>query len=275
MTVTSWNYIRDNFHPEDRLALVIKNSDRLVQRIATAEQLAGPRFQAWLRFENARGGNIYVSMNSLKPEAQGRTKQDIAAIRHVYLDLDQGGFLALSKILADSCLPKPSYLLNTSIGKYQVVWKVDGFGMTEAERLQRAMAVKHNADRAATDVTRVLRIPGLYNQKYDPPFQVTAVKLSDQIYYPSDFRIERDLELVPPPQTTRSHTGRVSQSERDWAETLRRLDQGESPAAVQAWLEERRQDKPNPGYYAALTIRKALAERESRRTADTAFDFSR
>ena len=56
MLVTSWDYIRDNFRSVDQLALVIKNGDRLVQRIATAEQLAGPRFQAWLRFENARGG---------------------------------------------------------------------------------------------------------------------------------------------------------------------------------------------------------------------------
>jgi hypothetical protein len=279
MTVTSWGYIRDNFRPEDRLALVIKNSDRLVQRIATAEQLAGPRFQSWIRLENVRGGNIYVSMNPLKPDAQGRTKQDIAVVRHVYLDLDQNGPQALSRILSDPQLPTPSYVLNTSTGKYQIIWKVDGFGIAESERLQKAMAYKHNADRAATDVTRVLRIPGLQNCKYDPHFQVTAEKLSDSVRFPSDFRIESQLEGLPARQIVtsrmRSRQGLPSQSERDWAETLRRLEHGEDPAAVQAWLEHKRQDKPDPGYYAALTVRKALAERESRRTADTAFDLSR
>ena len=275
MTITSWDYIRDNFYPQDRLAVVIKNGDRLVQRIAEAEQLAGPCFQSWFRLENARGGDIYISMNPLKADAQGRTKQDIAAIRHVYLDLDQDGSEALSRILRDPQLPKPSYILNTSIGKYQVIWKVAGFGMAETERLQKAMAFKHNADRAATDVTRVLRIPGLYNRKYDPPYLVIAEKLSDLICYPSDFRIERHLETIPAIQTPRIRAGPISQSERDWAETLRRLDQGESPAAVQAWLEQKRQDKPNPGYYAALTVRKALAELERRRAPDTAFDLSR
>ena len=60
-TVTSWEYIKDNFEPSDRLAVVIKRrqQDEIVQRLATAEQLAGPRFQAWLRFENAaRAGDV-------------------------------------------------------------------------------------------------------------------------------------------------------------------------------------------------------------------------
>src|SRR5437762_11799448 len=76
-TITSWEYIKDNFEPSDRLAVVIKRrQNEIVQRLATAEQLAGPRFQAWLRFENARGGNVYLSMNPLKPDARGRTKRD-------------------------------------------------------------------------------------------------------------------------------------------------------------------------------------------------------
>ena len=172
-TITSWEYITDNFEPGDRLAVVIKRQQKhaLIQRLATAEQLAGPRFQAWLRFENARGGNVYVSMNPLKPDARGRTKPDIAMVRHLYLDLDHDGSNALAAILDDPRLPGPSYVLNTSPGKHQVVWKVSGFTPEQAERLQRAMATAHGADRAATDVTRVLRIPGLRNRKYDPPLR--------------------------------------------------------------------------------------------------------
>src|SRR2546426_8934992 len=102
-TITSREYIKDSFEPCDRLAVVIKRrqKDEIVQRLATAEQLAGPRFQAWLRFENARGGNVYLSMNTLKPDARGRTKQDIAMVRHLYLDLDHNGAQALAAILDD------------------------------------------------------------------------------------------------------------------------------------------------------------------------------
>lgn len=270
--VKSWDYIKDNFQPDDRLAVVIKSSsqNRLVQRICTAEQLAGFRFQAWLRFENARGGDIYVSMNPLKADARGRTKHDIAALRHLYLDLDLNGVQSLETIRKDNRLPSPSYVLNTSGGKYQVIWKIAGQEVERAERLQRAMALECGADRAATDVTRVLRIPGFYNHKYDPPYQVTAEKISSFTYTLSDFRIESAQELnsrTHSGHSVRSSSGLLSQSERDWAETLRRLEQGESPSAVQSWLEEKRQDKSNPAYYAALTVRKAIAERENRRTS--------
>src|SRR5438094_7303033 len=63
-TITSREYIKDNFEPSDRLAVVIKRrqKDGIVQRLVTAEQLAGPRFQAWLRFENAHAGDAYLSM---------------------------------------------------------------------------------------------------------------------------------------------------------------------------------------------------------------------
>jgi hypothetical protein len=276
MLMTSWDYIRENFNSQDRLALVIKNGDRLVQRIVTAEHLTGPSFQAWLRYENAHGGNIYLSMNPLKPDSQGRTKQDIAVVRHIYLDLDQDGTEALGRIFLDMQLPESSYVLGTSMGKYQVVWRVEGFGIAEAESLQKAMAIKYGADRAATDVTRVLRIPGFYNRKYDPPYLVIAGKLSDHIYHPSDFSIEPQLRVVPKPQTLSSRTskGFASQSERDWAETLRRLDQGEDPAAIQAWLEQKRQDKPDPKYYSTRTVQRALQERENKKLKDTDFDLS-
>jgi RepB DNA-primase from phage plasmid len=280
-TITSWEYIEDNFHPGDRLAVVIKRQQKneLVQRLATAEQLAGPRFQAWLRFENARGGDVYLSMNPLKPDARGRTKQDIAMVRHLYLDLDLYGSHALAAILGDPRLPEPSYVLDTSQGKHQVVWKVHGFTAENAERLQRTLAIAHGADRAATDVTRVLRIPGFYNQKYDPPFQVTAEKLSAAIYSPTDFRIEPRTEWLPesrtaiPPSRVQRSRCEISQSERDWAETISRLQHGESPAAVEAWLEHKRQDKPDPVYYAALTVRKAVAELERRRAPPLAVDL--
>src|SRR5438034_3253032 len=199
-TITSWEYIKDNFEPSDRLAVVIKRrqQDEIVQRLVTAEQLAGPRFQAWLRFENAaHGGDVYLSMNPLKPDARGRTKRDIAMVRHLYLDLDHNGDQALAAILADPRVPKPSYFLDTSPGKHQVIWKVAGFTAENAEGLQRAMATAHGADRAATDVTRVLRIPDLQNRKYDPPFKVIAEKLSATVYSPADFRIEPRTEWFP------------------------------------------------------------------------------
>src|SRR5213082_851113 len=80
-TITSWEYIKDNFEPSDRLAVVIKRrqKDEIVQRLATAERLAGPRFQAWLRFENAaHGGDV----SQHEPAQAGRGRADQTGYCH-------------------------------------------------------------------------------------------------------------------------------------------------------------------------------------------------
>lgn len=48
--------------------------------------------------KTARFHIIYISQNSLRESATGRTKAEIAAIRHVYLDLDNDGPKALAAI---------------------------------------------------------------------------------------------------------------------------------------------------------------------------------
>ena len=128
---------------------------------------------------------------------------------------------------------------------------------------------------------KLLRIPGTKNQKYDPPFQVSAEKLSAAVYSPADFRVEPWTEWLPETPAAiarpRARQGpcRISQSERDWAETLDRLQHGENPAAVQAWLVRKRQDKHDPVYYAAVTVRKAVAELDRRLAASIEAEISR
>src|SRR5206468_12520620 len=120
----------------------------------------------------------------------------------------------------------------------------------------------------------------LYNQKYAPPYKVSAEKLSAAVYSPADFRIEPRTEWLPGTPAAivrpRSQQGptRISQSERDWAETLDRLQHGDNPAAVQVWLERKRQDKNDPVYYSALTVRKAVAELDRRRAASIEAEIS-
>jgi hypothetical protein len=62
-------------------------------------------------------------MNPLRKHVSTRTKQDIKSIRHVYLDLDHGGQEALNSIENSSAVPKPNYVLTSSPGKFQIVWK--------------------------------------------------------------------------------------------------------------------------------------------------------
>jgi hypothetical protein len=264
---TAARYILDNFEPGDRLAVVLlnKRSEDVIQRLAAAERIAGEDFQAWLRFQNAHGYEVYVSMNALAPTARGRTKADVQTIRHVYLDFDRDGTAAVEKLLAREDLPKPNYLLTTSPDKWQAIWKVQGFGKEQAEHLQQAFAREMDADPAATDCARVLRVPGFYNHKYSQPFRVAVQTHSMETYsperfpqFPDDGRTSRSLMNRDSSAKASNSAAGSSQSERDWAFAKRALARGERKESVIATIADyRRYEKHNPQYYAELTVRKA------------------
>ena len=270
-------YIKDIFQPDDRLAVFLKAGERIEQHFASAAELCEPQFQAWLREQNDAGANVYVGMNALKPSAQNRTKDDVAEIRNIYLDIDHDADNALERIKTNT--PTPNWILNTSPGKCQVVWKVTGFSAAEAEALQKSMCLKYGADRAATDVSRVFRIPGFDNYKYEEPYRVTAERFSDSTHAPEDFNIAEILREQSPFALRKSSATRESknvsetQSHRDWFVVCRRLEKGENPADVKQWLESSRQDKPDPRYYAELTVNKAVAYVAEKATENTFNDL--
>ena len=255
------DYIKDIFLPDDRLAVFLKRGRHTEQHFVTSAKLINPEYQAWLKEQNSGGTNVYVSMNSLNPDSNGRTKSDIAEIRTIFLDIDENADTALEHILSDSDIPSPNYVLDTSPGKKQIVWKAKGFSSAAAECLQRNMVMIYDADPVVTDSSRVLRIPGYNNCKYDTPFMVTVKKLSDRIYTPEDFHVTEKIQDNPSCTTgkiTIRTSGKDSQSERDWFAVCRRLERGESPDAVKNWLEASRQDKPKPQYYADRTVSRAV-----------------
>jgi hypothetical protein len=58
-------YILDSFEHSNRIALLVLNRDfgETIQRITSAEKAASPEFQAWLRYKNTNGSDIYVTWN--------------------------------------------------------------------------------------------------------------------------------------------------------------------------------------------------------------------
>ena len=58
-------YILDNFEHTDRIAVLVLNREfrETIQRITSAQKAASPEFQAWLRYKNANGSDIYVTCN--------------------------------------------------------------------------------------------------------------------------------------------------------------------------------------------------------------------
>ena len=265
-------YILDNFKPSDRLAVLVLNrsSEEIIQRIASAENIAAPDFQQWLKERNHSGFDIYIRMNALKEGAYSRTKRDIQDFRHVYLDLDYRGPEALRTIQNSQEVPKPNFVLDTSPGKHQVVWKVDGVTPQEAKELQQRMADEFGADIAATDTSRVLRLPGFANRKYDAECLVRVTKHSERTYNLRDFTVasgpakgDRTPEQRPPRLGVTRET--LTQSERDWAYAKRALARGDDPEEIIRRIADyRADDKHDPEYYARHTVEKARADLQNR-----------
>jgi hypothetical protein len=259
-------YILDNFKPTDRVAILVLNRQlgETTQRITTAQKASSPEFQAWLRYKNANGADIYIGMNALQHHASTRTKEDIDEINHVYLDIDHGGTASLEALENSDLVPRPNYVLNTSPEKYQVVWKVEAMTIEEAEALNHAMVREFDGDPAATDSTRVLRLPGFANKKYETDFYVQARTESTQTYHLRDFKLQSDSQDAPRHQHEEAvrrpltRTNSLSQSEHDWAYAKRALARGDDPEEIiRRIVDYRANDKHDPMYYARHTVMNA------------------
>ena len=121
-------YVLALHQPEDRVAVLVRNRARAqtIQRILLAEDIANPRFQDWLKEQNNAGADVFLGMNPLRADSFARTKESVREIRHVYLDLDEDAPASLRAIRTDGNTPVPTFVLDTSPEKNQVVWRVDG-----------------------------------------------------------------------------------------------------------------------------------------------------
>jgi hypothetical protein len=270
-SLTASEYVLALFGPSDNVAILVRNRrvGHTLQRITKAEIIVSPEFQSVLLEQNQAGADIFIGMNPIKDGAYARTKLSLKEIRHLYLDLDRNGDQALQIIRASLDIPPPNFILDTSPGKHQVVWRIEGLNIVEAEALLHSMANHLGGDLAATDATRVLRLPGFANRKRSQEFMVQVIQETDKIYSLRDFNIPEESPEAPrylgDGHGSHRPFGHRSQSERDWAYAKRALARGDHPETViQRIADFRSDDKTDPIYYARLTVTKAQAALEAR-----------
>ncbi len=266
-------YVRALHAPEDYVAVLLRNRarQRTTQRIVPAEVIASQEFQLWLTEQNLVGADIFIGMNPVRAGSKYRTKEHIREIRHVYLDLDEEAGASLHAIRTSGDVPEPNFVLDSSPGKHQVVWCVEGFGANEAERVLRALASSFGGDPAATDICRMLRLPGFRNRKYNDAFVVRVHHETDAVHHLADFKVQEGTPESPrrleDSVSRKLPLGHKSQSEADWAYANRALARGDDPQQViQRIADYRAGDKADPLYYARHTVEKAL--RQARRIAN-------
>src|SRR5580700_4759500 len=263
-TTTAADFLTRCFAADETIALVVRRAspDQTLQRIAPLEHALAPRYLGWLAHENSTGANVYVAANPLRSGSRKRYKECIAEVRHLYLDLDNDGEARLSSLRASDAVPPPNAILSTSLGKYQILWRVAGFTVEQQESELKLLAITFGGDPACTDCNRVLRLPGFLNCKYDPVYPVTVEYPGDSTWNSDDLRLDllsADAIFSSGCITSRKHAANRSNSEDDWAWVLHELARGKDAAKLTRKLATRRTDKPNPLYYAQRTVDVASA----------------
>jgi hypothetical protein len=198
-------FILDKFKPDDRVAVffMLRATDRpdlpaMRQRFTSARNAADPEYLDWFLYQNREGYDVSISANALQPGATRRTRENIGEIRTIALDLDQEGPRRLQSLMSRTDLPKPNWIVETSPGRYHVHWQASGFSQELAERVTKRLAADIGGDPQATDITRVLRLPGFDNRKYESPVLVTADRAGSGTTNPEMFPARyREVERRP------------------------------------------------------------------------------
>jgi hypothetical protein len=112
---------------------------------------------------NADGYGIFTTVNAMTPNHEGgyarRRKQDVARVRAVFADWDNG-----SEDIPDVPLP-PSMIVSTSPGKFHLYWCTDDMPLEMFESVQRGVVLALGSDSSVVDLSREMRVPGFLHTK--------------------------------------------------------------------------------------------------------------
>ena len=171
--------------------------------------MVSPRYLAWLRYENHSGANVYVAANPLRPGSRKRTKECIAEVRHLYIDIDVDGENRIAALEAVGCCSRSKRHSLDIAGQVS--------GAMEGRRLRLRPAGDH-AQVARHHLRRRLCLhrpqPGS-SRPGIPQLQVRTRSPSDRrisqrrsIYHPEDFRLDDSVIESSHPES-RSRTSHI------------------------------------------------------------------
>jgi putative DNA primase/helicase len=125
---------------------------------------------------NERGAGIFVTIN--RTDLNGREKQNIIAIRAVFIDLD-GAPLEPVRLA-----PKPFLITQSSPERWHAYWRVArNMPLADYTPLQKRLIAHFHSDASVHDLPRVMRIPGFIHRKREP-FLSRIVEFNDDAEIP-------------------------------------------------------------------------------------------
>lgn len=172
------------YKDEDTICILLVNhqENKAEQKFIKVKQLRDDRFLSFLRFKNANGYSVYISVNTLKDNAKNRKKESFREKqKRIYLDLDAKGVppsemvKRLWSFLKLHNLPNPTLITRSSKGNYQVYWLLDeevDYKILEGimERINTELELD-----PTQDVARVFRLAGFRNKKPSRDNEVVTI----------------------------------------------------------------------------------------------------
>ena len=208
MNIADYNTFLDalSFDPSDRVCLGFSSGKGDWQNVFhTFAELSTPQVIQEITARNNAGKNVYISMAPFASGSVQRTKENVQAIRHVFIEKDENAAETLAQIEADvkaGIIPQPTIILESSPDKLQVIWTVnpDDFLLPDGkpdiakhEIEIDALQYRYQSDPASTDSARVLRIAGTVNHKYEaaPSVKLLNTAVFPVLYRSDDFHIDQ------------------------------------------------------------------------------------
>lgn len=211
---------------------------------------------------NEQGAGIFVMVN--EGDGRGRRKQNVTAVRAVFVDLDGA---PLDPILA---LPlKPNLIVESSPGRYHAYWLVSDLSLYRFTQVQRALAHRFQGDESVCDLPRVMRLPGFWHRKGEP-FLTRIVEFTEAPPYKWQ-DVAEALDIRPEEMTgveahgatnLSSHMDRILEGTRNntlisFAGTMRRRGMAEEEIGAALLKVNERCDPPLPEDEVAAIARTA------------------
>lgn len=140
---------------------------------------------------NQQGAGVFVMVN--QGDLKGRKEANVQKVRALFVDLDGA---PLEPVL--ECGVPPQIIVDSSPGRWHAYWNVSDCALENFKPLQQKLAAKFGADPSASDLPRVMRLPGFYHRKGEPTLTKVQSINSGAPYTVA--QIARALALTPATQ---------------------------------------------------------------------------
>jgi hypothetical protein len=136
--------------------------------------------------------------------------------RHLDFEIGEAD---LTSLPASGAVPTSTAILSTSLGKYQILWRVVGFTFTHQESTLKLRTIVLGSDLDCTGCNRILHLQGLPNCEFDPAYPFTVEHCCDSTWNPDGRRLDistTNAMLSSRAIPLRKRLGEYTNSEHDW-----------------------------------------------------------